>query len=539
MKRAGRVPAAAKRRVRGATARAPKPRLKKTRIVEVRIFPNDPESTVGLVPATPLPRAPGEPAFVIEGRRYAPAPYEPGTLAFQYWQGEVSLGRAIRVWEDLFERDFAAWQNGKPLRVKLRAGTDLNAFYDRKSLQFFHDVNRVTKRTVYTAESLDIVTHEAGHAILDVYQPGYWSTIDLETAAFHEAFGDCTALLVTLFDPAVRRAFLEETAGAARKSNLVSRLAEALGRAIHDNYGPGAIGDPSRLRDANNSFRYAPPDTLRPGVPDDELSGEPHSFSRVFTGAFYDMLVWLLAREAKRHPGEEGLERARRLAGRLLGRAVETLPPGDARFRAVALRMREIDQTEEGGVASIGLEEAFAFHGMPLPSLAARTGSRRGGTRRSRPKRAVAPSTRALRALDPDRPGGAAALRAVLGVPAGARLVRTTLPGRVGSGVREQFLHREWVRVRRPSLGRPDGVLVRVLCGCTLTRGPSGDVEGATVAPHPHPTERDLARQLRCWIAFDAIETGGERLRTSRQHFRARKPFRVTRDGVLERVYFE
>lgn len=522
------------------TRRPPIPR-KKTKSAEVRIYPNDPESTVGLVPATPLSRAPGEPAFVIEGRRYAPAPYEPGTLAFQYWQGEVALGRAIRVWEDLFERDFGAWHNGKPLRVKLRAGKDLNAFYDRKSLQFFHDVDLVTKRTVYTAESLDIVAHEAGHAILDVYQPGYWSTIDLETAAFHEAFGDCTALLVTLTDPAVCRAFLKETEGAARRSNLVSRLAEALGRAIHDNYGAGSVADPSRLRDANNSFRYAPPDTLMPNVPDDQLSGEPHSFSRVFTGAFYDTLIWLLAREARKERGVEGLERARRLAGRLLGRAVETLPPGDARFAAVALRMREIDQTEEGGVASIGLEEAFAFHGMRLPALEARLARRGSGraSRRARETRRVAPSTRALRALDPDRPGGAAALRAVLGVHRRARLERTTLPGRVGRGEREQFIHRDWVKVTRPSLGRRGGVWVRVICGCTLTRGPSGDVDGATVRPHPHPTERDLARQLRCWIAFDAIETGRATLRTSRQHFRERKPFRVTKDGVLERVYFE
>jgi len=527
------------RRARGATvAKGRTRRAGKTKTGEVRIYPNDPESTVGVVPATPLPRSPGDPAFVIEGRRYAPAPYEPGTLAFQYWQGEVALGRAIRVWEDLFERDFGAWQNRKPLRVKLRAGKDLNAFYDRKSLQFFFDQNLVTKRTVYTAESLDIVTHEAGHAILDVYQPGYWSTIDLETAAFHEAFGDCTALLVTLTDPAVCRAFLDETKGAARKSNLVSRLAEALGRAIHDNYGTGAVSDPSRLRDANNTFRHAPPDTLLPNVPDEELSGEPHSFSRVFTGAFYDLLIWLLAREAKQERGVEGLERARKLAGRLLARAVETLPPGDARFGAVALRMREIDQTEEGGVASIGLEEAFAFHGMPLPSLAAR---RRGGRRPGRRTgtRPAVPSTHALRALDPDRPGGAAALRAVLGVHGRARLERTTLPGRIGRGEREQFIHRDWVRVPSPSLGRRGGVWVRVICGCTLTRAPSGDVDGATVMPHPHPTPRDLARQLRCWIAFDAIDTGREPLRTSRQHFRERKPFRVTKDGVLERVYFE
>ena len=505
---------------------------------EVRIFPNDPAATVGLVPATPLPAAPGEPAFVIEGRRYEPAPYEPGSLEFQFWQGEVALSRAIRVWEDLFERDFSGWQNGQPLRVRLRAGKDLNAFYDRKSLQFFYDVDRASGRTVYACESLDVVTHEAGHAILDIYQPGFWSSVHLETAAFHEAFGDCSALLVTLTDSAVRRAFLEETAGVSRGSNLVSRLAEALGRAIYDNYGPDAVANPSCLRDANNSFRYKAPETLPPGAPDDQVSAEPHSFSRVFTGAFYDLVIWLLAREAKQNPGEEGLERARRLAGRLLGRAVETLPPGEARFAAVALRMREIDQTEEGGVASIGIEEAFAFHGMPLPTLAARARRARGARAASLRSAARAPS-HALRALDPDRPGGETALRAALQVPRGAKLQRLTFPGRGGRGQREQFIHRDWIRVRDRSLGPLSGVVVRVLCGCTMTRGPFGEVEAATLAPHPHPSPREIARHLRRWRSLDAIETKtGARL-TSRQQFRMRKPFRVGPSGTVERVYFE
>ncbi|MGE5175094.1 MAG: hypothetical protein ACM3JJ_01860, partial [Hyphomicrobiales bacterium] len=156
---------------------------------EIRIFPNDPDATVGLVPATPVAARDGEPPFVIQGRRYAPAPYDPGTLSFQYWQGETALARTIAVWEDLFDRDFAAWHDDRPLTVRLRAGRDLNAFYDRKSLQFFYDTDHVTGRVVYAVESLDVVAHEAGHAVLDVYQPGYWSTPDPETAAFHESFG--------------------------------------------------------------------------------------------------------------------------------------------------------------------------------------------------------------------------------------------------------------------------------------------------------------------------------------------------------------
>jgi heme-degrading monooxygenase HmoA len=239
---------------------------------EIQIFPNDPDATVGLVPATPVSPEEGNPPYVIEGRRYAPAPYQPGTLAFQYWQGETALERTIRVWEDLFERDFAAWHESKPLRVRLRAGRDLNAFYDRASLQFFYDTDKVTKRPVYAAESLDIVAHETGHAVLDVYQPGFWSSPDPETAAFHEAFADCSALLVTLTDPAVRKGFLAETKGSDRASNLVSRLAEALGRAIYDNYGPGAIADPTRLRDANNDFQYRAAEDLPADGPDETLS---------------------------------------------------------------------------------------------------------------------------------------------------------------------------------------------------------------------------------------------------------------------------
>ncbi|MGH7681253.1 MAG: hypothetical protein ACRENN_04625 [Candidatus Eiseniibacteriota bacterium] len=496
----------------------------------VQFFPNDPDALTGLVPVTPLPRALGDPPYVIEGRRYAPAPYAPGTLAFQYWQGEIALARTIRVWEDLFDRDFSAWESGRPLLVRLRAGRDLNAFYDRAGLQFFYDVDRKTGRTVYAVESLDIVAHEAGHAVLDVYQPGYWSSVDLETASFHEAFGDCSALLTTLTDPAVRGAFLDETKGSLRKSNLVSKLAEALGRALYDNYGPGSVGDPTRLRDANNSFRYADPERLPTSGPDDTLAAEPHSFSRVFTGAFYDALIWLVARELKREPSEAALERARRLAGRILGRAVETLPPGDARFATVAARMREIDQTEEGGVASAGIEESFARHGIRLPALAV---SRRNQARPS--------AYRALRALDPDRPGGVAALRAALRVSPGARIERTSLPARIGGGIREQFIHRDAIEVRDRSLGRLSGVVVRIHCGCTLTRGPSGDVEGASLAPHPHPTPAQVARQLKRWLALDAIEIPGRGApaHSSRDLFRDRKPFRVTSARRLERVYLD
>lgn len=493
----------------------------------IRIFPNDPEASIGLIPATPVAPLDVDPSYVIEGRRYAPAPYDPGTLAFQYWQGETALRRTIRVWEDLFDRDFAAWHDGHPLRVRLRAGRDLNAFYDRASLQFFYDTDQVTGRAVYACESLDIVAHETGHAVLDVYQPAFWSSADPEIAAFHEAFGDCSALLVTLTEPAVRQGFLAETRVTARASNLVSRLAEALGRAVHDNYGSHAVSDPTRLRDANNAFRYRAPSGLPSGGGDLTLSSEPHSFSRVFTGAFYDLLVALIARALRETPDEPepAVERARRLCGRLLARAIETLPPGAGRYRSVALRMREVDQTEEAGASSAAIEAAFAAHGIKLPSVASAS-RRKGGVYRS------------LRALDPDRAGGAAAIRAALGLPRGARLERRSWSPRVGGGVREQLIHRDRVVVRDRSLGALSGIAVPVVCGCTLTREPDGRVEGASLRPHPHPEASEVARWIRAWAARDAIRPK-DGTATAVEHFRARQPFRVTRAGLLERVYFD
>jgi hypothetical protein len=506
-------------------ASAPKRRV-------IRFYPNDPDATVGLLEVEPPSPLPGDPPYVIEGRRYAPAPYAPGTVAFQQWQGEASLSRTIRVWEEFFDRDFAAWHEGAPLRVRLRAGRDLNAFYDRRSLQFFYDTDRVTGRAVYAAESLDIVAHETGHAILDVYQPGYWSTPDPETAAFHESFADCSSLLVTLGEPAVRRAFLAEAGRSLRSSNLVSRLAEALGRAIHDNFGPGSVADPTRLRDANNRFRYAPPGDVPPSGDDGTLTSEPHSFSRVFTGAFYHLVIEFLASGLKDGKGPEMVEVARRRAGRLLAKAVESAPPGEARVAAYAARMAEIDRDDTGGTGGDAIRRAFGRHGIRLPRGAARSGA--PGTE-ARPRRVGAYA--ALRALDPDRPGGSAALRAALGIPAGARLERRGWPARIGGVVREQLVHRHAVTTRLPLLGRSRAVIVEIACGCTLTRGPRGEVEGMSLAPRRDPTAREISGWLRPWLRRHAVAWGADAAWSTRELFRAGKVFRVAAGGKLERVY--
>jgi hypothetical protein len=47
----------------------------------------------------------------------------------------------------------------------------------------------------------------------------------------------------------------------------------------------------SPLRDASNSFVYVNPTSLPPQAPPDQLSTEPHSLSRVISGAAYEIMV--------------------------------------------------------------------------------------------------------------------------------------------------------------------------------------------------------------------------------------------------------
>ena len=89
------------------------------------------------------------------------------------------------------------------------AGDDLNAFYDRASLQFFS--HSFGGDTVHSAESVDVVTHEQGHAFLDAIRSDFFEVPFIEVGALHEAFGDCTAMLCALEDKAVRDAVIKST----------------------------------------------------------------------------------------------------------------------------------------------------------------------------------------------------------------------------------------------------------------------------------------------------------------------------------------
>jgi hypothetical protein len=260
--------------------------------VTVQGWEEDPEPAVLVQrPAPDLSRQPL--AFSFD----QPAPpvqvYQPGTAEFRYWTAAEALRRGADFWAPLMPK--AVWEGDREtLNVILDEGEDLNAYYNRNALNFFH--GQGVSGTVYSGESPDIVCHEMGHGILDSIKPQLFDAMSGEVAAFHEAFADVSAILSALQLPSLRTAILSDTRGRLYTSSRLSRLAEQLGSAIRL-IQPDAV-EPDCLRNAVNSWVYRDPTTLPQGGPATALTSEAHNFSRVFSGAVYEIMAGMLAAKA-------------------------------------------------------------------------------------------------------------------------------------------------------------------------------------------------------------------------------------------------
>jgi hypothetical protein len=232
-------------------------------------------------------------AFDFDVPQPAPTIYQPGSAEFRYWTAAEALRRAADFWAPRVPG--GNWQMGPTLKVILDEDEDLNAYYDRQALNFFHGPGEGGK-VVYSGESPDIVCHEMGHAVLDAIKPQLWNAGSSEVAAFHESFADISAIVSALQLPSLRTAILNDTGGVLYRSSRLSRLAEQLGAAIRIQ-NPDAV-EADCLRNAVNSFVYQDPISLPQGGPASQLSSEPHNFSRVFTGAVFEIIGALLQKKA-------------------------------------------------------------------------------------------------------------------------------------------------------------------------------------------------------------------------------------------------
>lgn len=175
---------------------------------------------------------------------------------------------AIKTWD---VRDYSQ------LKIYPKSMPDQeNAYYARfldendkpvRELRFFSFDG--DKGRVHTCRSLDIVAHETGHAILDIWHPEYFDTSSSMVGGFHESFGDMTAIFAALSQYDLCEALYTETKGDLGKQSFLTELAEEFGV---------GIGQATGLRNLLDEVTIT------------SVDNEVHALSRVFTNAVYGVL---------------------------------------------------------------------------------------------------------------------------------------------------------------------------------------------------------------------------------------------------------
>lgn len=359
------------------------------RIMKVNLFSKDPTvfSPVTLtLPAEKIEKGPGDARIQVFDRSDLPKAvpdrngnffYHPGDPQFDACQTYAVLKLGMGLYSHILQRDLPFAFRGK-VTLYPHDGEGINAYYSREdhgvhflemtSPKFQHNLHT---DTLLMAESLDVGAHEeAGHLLLDGMKPNFMN-FELESQAFHEAFGDISAMILSLQFDQVLNMWLKETGGNLRKSNLVSKLGQEAGIAMQD---LKRTPDPHHdfLRDAGAcmqyNWKYQEPETLPEWAPKDEetLGAEPHNFSRFFSGLWYEVFVNLYEQElALQKTPLEAVKQARDIATDLILRSVADFSSDTtARYSDLARGMLEADRADFNGDHEKLLLQIFRNRGL-------------------------------------------------------------------------------------------------------------------------------------------------------------------------------
>lgn len=224
--------------------------------------------------------------------------------------------------------------NTELLEIYPHSGPGRNAYYDRGlrclRFEYFYEPG---KKPVFTCRSLDIVSHETAHALIDSLKPEWNSSdpgrgITLELAAIQESLCDLTTIFFVLskFD-LVEYIVAETKANLKQKDNILAVWSEQLETI------PGVAG----ARNAINDYKLSTAGT------------QVHRISQVFTGAVYDSLsdIFEMEREPDIRDDSETLYQLNQYMLSLTVRAVINAPDERATFRDISSEMLRI--TREDG----------------------------------------------------------------------------------------------------------------------------------------------------------------------------------------------
>lgn len=300
-------------------------------------------------------------------------PDEDGNYFFEADTPEFAMVNAfyyatftLRMFERYAGRTIA-WAFPSPrLMIDAHAGTLANAFYNEQARMIgFHKYTNTAGKHVSTAENADVVTHETAHAVLDGLRDLWNESFGLGCRAFHEAFGDLAAVLVALHDDSLIRQLLSWTDNNLRVSNVVSEVAEHLVQALQS----GEVSQPEHtiyLRNALNKLKAQPFDALSYVADDPEitLSRQEHNYSRLFTGACYDVLVGIYELYCQANSPYVAVIKARDTLGSMLTLAIELAPVGEMTFADMARAFLTADRVAHKGEFAAILTDVFIERGI-------------------------------------------------------------------------------------------------------------------------------------------------------------------------------
>lgn len=263
----------------------------------------------------------------------------------------ITIGNCINYIQKNSKNAIKKWAATQSLQIVPQAGKDLNAYYDRTNLKFFY--YPIRGKTMFTADSSDVVAHELGHALLDAMRPDFWSVQSLEIWSFHEAFSDIVSIVSIMQYEEIINSVLSLNIDISQ-SNSISRLAEEFGILIYNLGGNKNKNLPNCLRDpAIQKFKYIDPNLLPKESLDNELCAECHSFGRVFSAAWYQILVNIYKLELRKNSPVNALKKARDISFSILLQAIPNSPRVVEYYSAIAKSMVNVAKIKNPEYAEI------------------------------------------------------------------------------------------------------------------------------------------------------------------------------------------
>ena len=195
----------------------------------IRVYRNDPAGpgrAARRLRSAPLRRRRARGPSASRAARPTRSPTRPTRREFLHWQLASALERGKRLWADASARAAAGSRDRCcrpcPSRATISTPTTTAA---RCASSATRDAR--TGAIVQSGDSVDVATHEQGHAVLDALRPDLWDAPHFEVAAFHEAFGDLAAIFVALAEPPL--AVARRRGDRRRPGAVESRLAPGRG----------------------------------------------------------------------------------------------------------------------------------------------------------------------------------------------------------------------------------------------------------------------------------------------------------------------